>query len=367
MHTISPEFPEALQSKLAVVQPGVAAIAERLEARLANQPASVQAAGEACTRLMASGGKRVRGVLAVTGYQLEHGRDMDMIGQAAGAIEAFHAHLLVLDDVADKAKERRGGPAAHIAMFNYLRGLARPRRFAEADLAALGTDAALTAGQILHNTAQKTLMDLAAPSQWRVAASAILNDRLADTGVGQLRDLLGAAGFMDLSPDEILETARLKTAYYTFEPLRVGLALAGAPNDPSGLVREYAENAGLAFQLADDNLGVFGDPAQTGKPSNDIQEGKRTWLVTTAQERASRRGRRVLERSLGRAALSDGQLDECRAVIRETGALDEANALIAKHTQAAVDSLHAAPPHWPGQHVQFLSDLVAVYGAQRQS
>jgi geranylgeranyl diphosphate synthase type I len=86
---------------------------------------------------------------------------------------------------------------------------------------------------------------------------------------------------------------------------------------------------GEAFQLRDDVLGVFGDPALTGKPAgDDLREGKRTVLVAVAEERSSPAERQTIGRHLGDARLGQHEIDELRDIIGSTGALDYVESLI---------------------------------------
>ena len=112
---------------------------------------------------------------------------------------------------------------------------------------------------------------------------------------GQLLDLVAAAAPTTRSgarrPPTRCVINRFKTAAYTVErPLQLGAALAGAPPDTVAALRSYGADIGVAFQLRDDLLGVYGDPAVTGKPAgDDLVEGKRTLLLATARARAGRR------------------------------------------------------------------------------
>ena len=108
---------------------------------------------------------------------------------------------------------------------------------------------------------------------------------------GQYLDVLHQATG-DRSARAALQIDRYKTAAYTVErPLHLGAAIAGAGPDLVGGYRRFGADIGVAFQLRDDLLGVFGDPAVTGKPAgDDLREGKRTLLLALAIERAEQRG-----------------------------------------------------------------------------
>jgi geranylgeranyl diphosphate synthase type I len=100
----------------------------------------------------------------------------------------------------------------------------------------------------------------------------------------------------------------------------------------------------VAFQLRDDILGLFGDPAQTGKPSgDDVREGKRTVLLAITRARASARQAAIIDRWLGDPQLDEAGVAEVRAVITGTGALAECELMIGRHVAQALSALDAAP------------------------
>jgi len=217
------------------------------------------------------------------------------------------------------------------------------------------------AGLILQHEAQAAFLSLPAPPERIQSAAYILNRGLARTGYGQGRDMLPVPGSDGLR--HALQTATDKTAHYTFTlPLQTGAALAGAPLSSLHDFEPYAFFSGVAFQVLDDIIGLFGDPANTGKDMSDIQEGKVTLLVALARERANEREQRLLNAALGNTALQQADAQAFLDVIRDTGALDSARELVHRLVEQAIDSI---PAHWPAPHRQFLRDL-AIQGAQRQ-
>lgn len=359
---VSPSFKDEYNTRFTAVNAYVDDFQVRLAKLLPDEDANVQASLKSYTSLLNRGGKRLRGVLTLTGYHLYGGSDAETAGRAAAIIEAEHAYLLVMDDVADNSDSRRGGPTAHMYMRNALKA---DRSTEEID--KLAVDYAQNAALIANHKAQASFMRLAGvPPDRLVRACAILNERLATTGIGQARDLQpkrpGEAGL-----DYILKTATLKTAYYSYLlPLEVGATLAGAPEEELKLFASYAENAGLGFQLMDDIVGVTGDEVVTGKPpESDIKEGKNTVLVALAWEKAGKLEKQVLERSLGNPDLPDEDFKHCLDVFASTGALEETRAMALGYAQKALEALRVAPGHWDRQHVNFLEDL-AVYGVQRR-
>jgi geranylgeranyl diphosphate synthase type I len=161
---------------------------------------------------------------------------------------------------------------------------------------------------------------------------------------GQYLDMLSQAS-ADTSPETALRIDRYKTAAYTVErPLQLGAALAGAPEELVAAYSRFGADIGVAFQLRDDQLGVFGDPEVTGKPAgDDIREGKRTLLMALALRSASERrdhsALRTLQAALGDSSLTADGLDRVRATLDELGALAEIEQRIARLAESAVAAL----------------------------
>jgi geranylgeranyl diphosphate synthase type I len=161
--------------------------------------------------------------------------------------------------------------------------------------------------------------------------------------VGQYLDVLTQATG-DTSVERAGKVARYKSAKYTVErPLLFGAALAGAPVALMEAYSGFGLPLGEAFQLRDDVLGVFGDPARTGKPAgDDLREGKRTYLVAAAYAALDDEGRAELDAGLGDQGLDDQRVTRLRALIEASGALDRTEERIAVLTATALATLEAA-------------------------
>jgi len=160
---------------------------------------------------------------------------------------------------------------------------------------------------------------------------------------GQYLDLLEQA-MGGGSEARAMRVVRFKAAKYTIErPLHLGAALAGAPEETFVAYSGYGLPLGEAFQLRDDVLGVFGDPAQTGKPAgDDLREGKRTVLVAAAVEASSPAQAALIRRHLGDPALDASGVSALREVITETGALGHVERLIDALTDQCFQALDSA-------------------------
>jgi geranylgeranyl diphosphate synthase type I len=163
-------------------------------------------------------------------------------------------------------------------------------------------------------------------------------------GAGQILDLLEQAT-AEGTVTGAMRVVRYKAAKYTVErPLHMGAALAGVDDALLAGLSAFGVPIGEAFQLRDDVLGVFGEPAVTGKPAgDDLREGKRTVLLARALEGAAPAGRDLLHRSVGDAALREDDVVRLRAVIVDSGALAAVEQQIADLAEQAQAALASAP------------------------
>ncbi len=274
---------------------------------------------------VSDGGKRLRpqflwcGWLAGAGAR--SGPDADALLRVGAALELLQACALVHDDVIDRSERRRGRPSTHraVAKHHADAGLAGDPEHHGVSVAVLLGDLALAWADDLFTEGASALgaIGRAAPV-WRAMRTEVL--------AGQLLDLAVTAS-TDTDPGQQERDAmlvnRYKTAAYTVErPLHLGAALAGAAPATVAALRAYGTDIGVAFQLRDDLLGVFGDPAVTGKPAgDDLAEGKRTLLLALARAALTARPDDLaeLDAGVGRADADVARLSE---LIAGTGAVD---------------------------------------------
>lgn len=236
------------------------------------------------------------------------------------ALELIQTCALIHDDVMDRSRLRRGQPAVHI-------GLAARAGLSpdSARGSAFGASAAVLAGDLALVWAEDTVAETALPAPVRRRIRTIWRSMRTEMVAGQYLDLHGQATGGS-SAVRAIRTACLKSALYSVErPLAIGAALAGADEHTTAALRSAGRCAGVAFQLRDDLLGVFGDPELTGKPSgDDIREGKPTYLLAVARTRAEAAGDEgalaVLGRAVGNADLTEEELADVRGVFEATGA-----------------------------------------------
>jgi len=301
------------------------------------------------------GGKRLRPAFAYWGWRAvideplarreSKREDPDPLNPAMlrlfSALELLHACALVHDDVIDESATRRGLPTAHMQFADMHRSSGwrgSPRQF--------GVSAAILLGDLALVWADDIVAGADLPSDARRRLQRVWSDIRTEVLAGQYLDIVAEASGVD-SIASAMTVNTYKTASYTVSrPLQMGVAAAADRPDVFAAFHEFGTNLGVAFQLRDDVLGVFGDPAVTGKPSgDDLRSGKRTVLLAEAVERAERSDPASAEKlrtSIG-TELTDEQVHEMCAAITAVGALSAVESRIEELTQRALDVLNAAP------------------------
>lgn len=297
------------------------------------------------------GGKMLRPRLTVAAYLGLGGTDLDAVAPVAAAQELLHTAMLVHDDVLDGDEVRRGVPNVAGTYRARLRDRGVVGRAADHQVlgsALLGGDLALSGAFDLVATAP-------VGPEVRVQAMRLLATTLATTVAGELLDVGGEL----LAPSDVdpLLVAELKTAAYTCcAPLQAGALLAHAPAATHATLDRVGTALGIAFQLADDDLGVFGDPAVTGKSvHSDLRAGTRTELLRYAYLLADDAGRAVLDRYVGDPALDDAGAAAVRDVMVGSGARDHVLALAAGAARSARET---AARHLPPVLAGYLGGVV---------
>ncbi len=295
---------------------------------------------EAAKAAVLEGGKRLRPTFAYWGWRCIQPADTDAepeLIRAAASLELLQACALVHDDVMDASDTRRGRPAAHIR-FEQLHGASGWPGSSQ----SFGRSGAILLGDLLLSWAEEMFTGAISLLAAERAAAAERQFDLMRTEVvaGQFLDVL-AQTRGEFDPAEALRVIRFKTSKYTVQrPLLLGAAAGGAGSLVLDRLTGYGHALGEAYQLRDDLLGVFGDPAETGKPAgDDLREGKRTLLVALAAAAADDAQRRLLDTGVGNPALSQQEVDELRAVLRATGACDQVERRIAERVAEAVGQL----------------------------
>jgi geranylgeranyl diphosphate synthase type I len=297
---------------------------------------------DALTRFALESGKRLRPAFVYWGYRgaggPPDGQAADAAIRAACSVELLHVCALIHDDIMDGSEVRRGRPAIHVGFAELHRGQAW-----RGDPAAFGEGAAMLMGDLAFTWADVALAEAGLPDDRLAAAIRVFNRLRSELMGGQYLDLVEARRG---APDEaaVRRVLTYKSGKYTIErPLHLGNAIAGGGPELAAVYSAYGLPLGEAFQLRDDVLGVFGSPEVTGKPAgDDLREGKETYLVMVARQRASAAGRQLLEGALGNAKLSEEELAELRRMLVDCGALAATEARIDRLLAEAKAAMAAA-------------------------
>src|ERR1700756_1982539 len=291
-----------------------------------------------------SGGKRLRPAFAYWGWRAVTD-DPDPLNpemlRLFSALELLHACALVHDDVIDDSATRRGLPTVHMRFADVHRGSGW-----RGSAGQFGMSAAILLGDLALVWADDIVATAELPGDARPRLQRVWADIRTEVLGGQYLDIVAeASGVASIASAMTVNT--YKTASYTVtRPLQLGVAAAADRPDVLAAFHEFGSDLGVASQLRDDVLGVFGDPAVTGKPSgDDLRSGKRTVLLAEAVERAEEHdpaAAELLRASIG-TELSEDQVRELCQVIITVGSLAAAERRIAALTQRALATLAGAP------------------------
>jgi geranylgeranyl diphosphate synthase type I len=295
----------------------------------------LRALSETATRFVLDGGKRLRPAFCYWGARAVGAADSDEIVRAAASLELLQACALVHDDVIDRSATRRGRPSVH----EQFASLHAERQWV-GDAAEFGKATAILLGDLFLVWSATMIATSGVHDAALMRARPIGDAMRVELMAGQFLDVVEQARGGG-SVDRALRVAQFKAAKYTVErPLHLGAALGGGSTQAAEAFTRYGIPLGEAFQLRDDLLGVFGDPAVTGKPAgDDLREGKRTVLIALALEAADPAGRDALARRLGDPALDDAGVEVLRDVVSAGGAADAVEAMITTRVESALAGL----------------------------
>lgn len=262
-------------------------------------------------------GKRIRPLLFLLTYRaLNDGRAFarnDLV-QAAAALELFHAFILVHDDVIDRSDARRGRPTLHKLVEGRV-GFIKER-------ARTGINISIVMGDLLFALACETILKTKLPPDRKEAVLAEFLDCVADTGVGEIYDILHSGREINrVSMEDIRHTYHLKTTKYTFEcPIVLGAKLSGASSESINELRCFAFPVGLAFQIQNDLI-EFEQAELSGKSLiDDLFEGKKTLLLRYAYDRVGTVDRLFLQTCFDAKRLTPEAVQRIRHLVIQSGA-----------------------------------------------
>ncbi|MDA8371871.1 MAG: polyprenyl synthetase family protein [Nocardiopsaceae bacterium] len=284
---------------------------------------------------MLAGGKRLRPAFCYWGWRGAGGADSPEIHAAAASLEFLQACALIHDDVIDNSDTRRGLPATHkrLALLHEHSGWSGAAE-------EFGQGAAILIGDLCLAWNDAMYHASGLPLEALQAGRRPLDTMRTEVMAGQYLDTLEQVRGTE-SAEAALRVMRYKSAKYTIErPLHLGAALAGRYTELAPVYSAYGLPLGIAFQLRDDVLGVFGDPEQTGKPAgDDLREGKRTLIVAETLQRASAADAAQFRRLLGDPELTRDAVEWMRGLATECGALKACEYRIDDYVEQATAAL----------------------------
>jgi len=277
-------------------------------------------------KMALTGGKRLRPALMYYGYLAVNGKEKRKIIKTAVSVELIHIFLLIHDDIIDKDNKRHGIDTIH---FRYQK--LGEKIFPKEDSKHFGNSIGIIAGDMLNALGNQIIFNSEFSPAIIMNALYKLQSVVSMTVIGEAQDVyIGYKG--KATEKEILEMYKNKTAKYTVEsPLHLGAILGGADDKILKNLSRLAIPIGIAFQIQDDILGLFGSEKKLGKPvGSDIKEGKQTILVSKAMEKSDSKQIKILNNLLGKNNLTTQDVEKFREIIKGTGSLDYAQNMAQK-------------------------------------
>jgi len=278
-------------------------------------------------------GKLIRGALVAFSQGPYRDSYDDAAIDTGVAMELLQTFLLIHDDIMDRDDTRRGAPSIHAQYEAVAPRVSGAHHY--------GLSQAISAGDVAAFLAIQRIATIGAPERVRLRLQEMISAEIIQVGLAQMQDVFhGYAN--DASEEEILDVYTYKTGRYTFSlPLMAGAVLARVAEEEVQKLADLGEGLGRVFQIRDDELGLFGDASDTGKPAgSDIEENKKT-LFRAALFEYSRETER-LTRLFGKKDLSIQDLQFVRSEVHRCGAYDVVEAAVdreAVRSQEIIDSL----------------------------
>ncbi len=275
------------------------------------------------------GGKRLRPILFYYGYVAAGGEDKEEALRASVAMELLHTYFLVHDDIVDRDEVRHGGPSMH-ALYRQ----SYEKRFEGKNVKHFGLAMAINAGDMTSEWSLEALLGTAFSPERKIEAMRKLCRIAEETIVGQVLDEFTEMED-DIREERIFAVQEYKTARYTIEgPLQMGAILAGAEEKELDFIASFSRPLGIAYQMQDDILGIFGNPSQIGKSVGaDLRAGKKTLLISYALREASPEDKEYLSSRLGKRDLTDEEIGRMGDIIKATGSLRYSEEMIEQLAQ----------------------------------
>ena len=280
---------------------------------------------EAAKYLIYAGGKRLRPYLTIKSCELIGG-DLDVAVPYASALEMLHNFTLIHDDIMDNDDKRRGAPTVH-------------QRW--------GEPMAILSGDFLFAKVYQAMIIPAL--EGKVSPERVVSciNKITEATLslceGQALDI-GFPNVLDVSEEDYIFMIGGKTASLFNACAEIGAIVGGGNEDEVKNLGAFAWNAGIAFQIIDDVLGLTSDEKVLGKPiGNDLKEGKKTLIVIHALKNASEAEREILEKVLGVKDAEDSDIREAISILTKNGSIDYAKEKAETYVEKALKTLDLFP------------------------
>lgn len=282
---------------------------------------------------LAAGGKRVRPHLAMIASQMFDGKDEDVL-PAALALEVFHNFTLLHDDVMDKADVRRGRPTVHVKW---------------------NDNTAILSGDQMLIEAYKLLSGVSADKLLTVLK--LFNQMATEICEGQQYDM-DFETQEQVTIEEYLKMIRLKTSVLLANALQIGAYIAGADEQAQEALYQFGIAVGLAFQIQDDILDVWGNPATFGKAvGGDISCNKKTFVQLTAMQMANQEQQKQLQDWYSQVLDDNAEkIAAVTAIYNEIGVRSACEKEVNEYTTRALEMLQALPQNSSTEQLRGLAD-----------
>ncbi|MFZ1720499.1 MAG: polyprenyl synthetase family protein [Candidatus Moraniibacteriota bacterium] len=313
-------FKETLAHFQGEINPLIARYFDQVIAEAEKEDVFIAEALKAVKDITMAGGKRLRAAGMYYGYLAGGGTERKVMLETAVSVECIHAFLLIHDDIMDRDVIRHGVPTIH----ERYRKLAE-KLFPKTDAVHFGNSIALIVGDMVGALGNDIIFRSPFPKERIFQALSRLQKIIAFTVVGQAKDVY-LEYRKQATSEEILKMYECKTAKYTMEgPVHLGLLLAGAPEEMLAKFSSFALPLGIAFQIQDDVLGLYGSSERIGKAQgSDLREGKMTLLNALLLERLSKEERKTFITLLGKGmALTEEDIRHAQELMEREGVLTD--------------------------------------------
>lgn len=289
---------------------------------------------ELLKKFVMRGGKRIRPILFCIGYYMAGGKKKEIV-RASTSVELMHTYLLIHDDIIDRDGFRHGDLSLHKRYKQEYSNIARKE-----ECNRFGVSLAIIAGDLVSGYAYEQIASKSYSGDAKDRVIKKMIDINQNTIVGEGMDVILAEKKI-FTYEEIIEMQKYKTAKYTIEgPLHLGAILAGKNDEFLRSISEFSIPLGVAYQIQDDIMGMFGSKERIGKPvGSDVKEGKKTLLILKADEKADANQKKALFSILGKRDVTSEEVEKVKSIIRDTGSLEYSKNLMVELKKKALKGL----------------------------